>query len=197
MKNRIAYSILAIFLAGVCLPAQAADTAKQNQPCSAAPADDALWDVVNHAGRSEDYQFYLNQYPAGKYAAFALDRIAILQADPELALREKEYREIEYQAWKMAEQSGTESAYQSYLAGYPQGRFTGMAQIRLTKFQVEKQSKDDRDYQAWKSADKADTLTGYQNYLQDFPQGRYTDLADIRIKRLQHEQIQGNKTPKK
>lgn len=91
-----------------------------------------LWNEVKTTNTREDYQTYLQTYPKGKFVALAKSRIKKLEED---AGNQK--LQQEQQAWQAAEQTGTESAYQSYLSTYPQGRYIAIAQVKMRKLQAE------------------------------------------------------------
>ncbi len=92
-----------------------------------------LWAEVQKGNSRDDYDAYLAQYPKGKFVALARSRIAKLQ---EAAAAEAGRREQE--AWESAEGSSSEDAYRSYLKGWPSGKYTGLAQVRIRKLQADR-----------------------------------------------------------
>lgn len=109
-------------------------------PASARNASDpesALWNEVKSTNLLDDYQTYLAQYPKGKYVALANSRIAKIK---EAAANEDARKE--QQVWAAVEQSGRESDYQRYLSDFPQGSFTGLAQVKIRKLQAEQRERE-------------------------------------------------------
>ena len=92
-----------------------------------------LWTEVQKGNSRDDYDAYLAQYPKGKFVALARSRIAKLQ---EAAALEADRREQE--AWESADSSSSEDAYRSYLKGWPSGKYTGLAQVRIRKLQADR-----------------------------------------------------------
>jgi hypothetical protein len=110
---------------------------------TATDPESALWNEVKSTNLLDDYQTYLAQYPKGKYVALANSRIGkIKEAAASEAARK------EQQVWASIEQSGKEADYQRYLNDYPQGSFTGVAQIKIRKLQAERAEREQQAQQA-------------------------------------------------
>ena len=105
--------------------------------------ESALWNEVKSTNLLDDYQAYLAQYPKGKYAALANSRIGKIK---EAAANEGVRKE--QQVWAAIERSGREADYQRYLNDYPQGSFTGEAQMKIRKFQAERMEREQQAAQA-------------------------------------------------
>lgn len=104
---------------------------------NASDPESALWNEVKSTNLLDDYQTYLAQYPKGKYVALANSRIGKLKE----ASANEEARK-EQQVWAAVEQSGREADYQRYLSDYPQGSFTGLAQVKIRKLQAEQRERE-------------------------------------------------------
>lgn len=104
----------------VAAPPQA--KVNQNDP------DAVLWAEAQKGNSAEDYQVYIDTYPKGKYLPFAKARIKKLKDEAQTLAEQQEQ-----QAWDTAQQSSSEDSYTQYLKGYPQGRFAGLAKVRLDK----------------------------------------------------------------
>jgi hypothetical protein len=110
---------------------------------SATDPESALWNEVKSTNLLDDYLTYLAQYPKGKYVALANSRISkIKEAAANEAARKDQ------QVWAEVEQAGREADYQRYLSDYPQGSFTGLAQIKIRKLQAERLAREQQEQEA-------------------------------------------------
>lgn len=129
---------------GVAAAPVAATAAETLQPkINQNDPDAVLWAEAQKGNSVEDYQVYIDTYPKGKYLPFAKVRIKKLN-DAAQALAEQQ----EQQAWDAAQQGGSEESYALYLKGYPNGRFTGLAKVRLDKIKHEAAAKEEAEL--WK-----------------------------------------------
>jgi formylglycine-generating enzyme required for sulfatase activity len=118
--------------APIAIPEPAAPAIKSTD------AESALWEEVKKGNTAEDYQAYLNQYPKGKYIALAKAKLTRMKDDAKAAADQQDQ-----QAWNDAQQTASQTAYENYLAAYPQGRFTALASARISKLK-----KDEADAEA-------------------------------------------------
>jgi cell fate (sporulation/competence/biofilm development) regulator YmcA (YheA/YmcA/DUF963 family) len=146
-------------LSGTAAPVAAAPAAdvpqgkiNQNDP------ESALWNEVKATNTVDDYQTYLSQYPKGKYIALAKNHIKKLQED---ALNETSRKE--QQEWDAAEKANTENNFQSYLNDYPQGRYIGLAQVKIRKLQADAAVKQQEAARQRAAAEKAQQELVLQN----------------------------------
>ena len=150
----------------------AAPSESEPDIASSSQTDDEsdLWAEVKKGGTRDDYQAYLDQYPKGIYSALAKSRIKKLQneADSE-AIR------LEKVLWEAADKTGTEEAYQDYLARYPSGLFAALVPARLVKIRIETKLREE-DAQ-WQRAIGTATREAVQAYLENYPKGRYVKEA--------------------
>ena len=86
---------------------------------AACSRQEAAWSSARSADTTDAYGNYLRDYPAGRHAGDARERLQELR---------------ERQEWEQAARLGTPEAYQRYLAGYPDGRFAAEARARLSDF---------------------------------------------------------------
>lgn len=77
----------------------------------------AFWNEIKSSTFVDDFKSYLAQYPKGKFAVLARNRMKKVQEDAKNDTARKEQ-----DAWLKAEQTGGEDDYQVYLAEYPQGK---------------------------------------------------------------------------
>lgn len=81
--------------------------------------------------------------------------------------------------WKQAASQDATSAYEAYLAKYPEGAYRGDADSRIG--QLKRVAADD---QAWEDALRASIISAFEKYLADFPNGRHVVEAREQIVRL-------------
>ena len=124
-------------LSGATVPAAPVIAEAPASARNASDPESALWNEVKSTNLLDDYQTYLAQYPKGKYVALANSRIAKIK---EAAANEDARKE--QQVWAAVEQSGREADYQRYLSDYPQGSFTGLAQVKIRKLQAEQRERE-------------------------------------------------------
>ncbi len=152
-------------------------------PTATAAVDDAetaLWNAVEASSSADDYGVYLKQYPKGRYAALAQQRLKKLDADAK-ARADAQEQEV----WQEAERAQTAEGYQAYSQRYPRGKFASLAQTRAKKLAADAQIK--ADALAWDQARSANTADTYADYLSRFPSGRFVALAKTAQQRLQRE----------
>ena len=104
-----------------------AEAGRQQQADTAQIRELALWTRIKDSDRAEDFQGYVAAYPRGLFADTARARIASLGARAAQAAAATEER-----LWRSIESSRKPNDFKDYLARYPDGRFKGKAQTRLT-----------------------------------------------------------------
>lgn len=97
-------------------------------------SEDALWNDAQKANRIANYKDYLAQYPGGRYASIAEDRISYLQEQAARGLSQQDQN-----AWNNATLIATEASYQDYLNRFPKGLFIVQAKARIKKSQDARQ----------------------------------------------------------
>ena len=153
-------------------------------PIVAAPDDPdaSLWKAVESGNSADDYKAYLQQYPKGKYAVLAKQRLQKFQ-DQAAA----EARATEDAVWQAAEGGGTEAGYQSYLTSYPRGRYAVLAAPRMAKLRADSAAREESDL--WARAQSGST-SAVQAYLSRYPTGRYAEAAQGRLDQLKREEAE-------
>jgi hypothetical protein len=143
----------------------------------------ALWNEIRNSAFIDDFNIYLGQYPKGKFSPQAKRRVKQLQE-----LAEQQSLREEQTLWHVAEQSGAEVDYQRYLIAYPQGKYAGLAQIRLRKLAPLTVSPDEQAETAqWQAANSSASIAELQAYLDRYPAGKYVAAAKEKIKKRQKE----------
>lgn len=137
--------------------------------------DTVLWVEAQKGNAADDYQVYIDAFPKGKYLPFAKARIKKLK-DEAQALAEQQ----ELQSWDTAQQGSSEDSYALYLKGYPDGRFAGLAKMRLDKLKSDVAVREEAEL--WKKADSSNDKATVESYLTRFPSGRYIALAKAKLK---------------
>jgi cytochrome c551/c552 len=90
---------------------------------AAADAETALWLEARRGNKEEDYAAYLGQYPQGKYAPLARNRLERVRQDALAAADRAD--------WNAARNGNDSQAYAEYLALHPQGNYAALAQARM------------------------------------------------------------------
>ena len=140
---------------------------------NATDAETALWNEVKTTSILDDYQTYLTQYPKGKYVALAKSRIKKVQEEAANEAVRKEQ-----QAWQAAEQAGGETDYQGYLNGYPQGKYAGLAQIKIRKLKNDIAAREEQAL--WQTVQTSEDSKIVQSYLDKYPNSSH--LAAVQDK---------------
>jgi formylglycine-generating enzyme required for sulfatase activity len=95
-------------------------------------AETQVWAEVVAGNKIDDYKFYLDNYPQGKFVKQAteqkqkLETYAMVKADAVVA-QENE------QAWNTAQQGNSVASYSKYLIQYPKGSYAALAKIKKSK----------------------------------------------------------------
>jgi formylglycine-generating enzyme required for sulfatase activity len=156
----------------------------------AAQIDDALWSAIKGGDRTKVFEEYLRQFPAGRNAAQAANRLAGLwpAGTPQAAGAAPgpgAGNDREAALWKVVLESDNPEAYEVLLKYYPKGRYAPVARSRLKK------ARDDVRWQAesvedgaWQVAEKAQTADAYAAYVASYPQGRYAPAARMQVEKL-------------
>ena len=150
----------------------------QNDP------DAVLWAEVQKGNSVDDYQVYLDTYPKGKYLPLAKARIKKLK-DEALAAAEQQ----EQSAWDAAQQGSSEDSYALYLKGYPNGRFAGLAKVRLDKLKSDLAARAEAEL--WKKVESGNDKSAVEAYLNKYPAGRYLAQATAKLQAIKEEEAKG------
>jgi predicted secreted protein len=138
-----------------------------------------LWNEVKNTNLIDDYETYLAQYPKGKYVALAKSRIKKVT---EVAASESARKEDTI--WQAAEKTGGEEDYQGYVKEYPQGKYFGLALIRIRKLQAEQSVRRAQENEDWQKVRVSRDAGLVQGYLDKYPRGKYAAEAIGRIAEL-------------
>jgi hypothetical protein len=137
------------------------------------------WTEISRRDTSSGYESYLAEYPTGKYAAEAKDRIDKFKQD-ELA----RLKNIERAKWRDAQDLDTKEGYNAYLTAYPTGEFATAARSGIKALET----KDERA--KWRETQGADTKAAYSAYLSAYPNGEFVTDARSAIIALENKEEQ-------
>ncbi len=102
----------------------------------------------------------------------------------------------ELDAWDSAERSGTRSALESFVARYPDGRYTPRARVKLAGMApapapapaprpvAPAANNPQAEFEVWDRASTSGRKADYEAYMQMYPNGRYVDLVRAALKKL-------------
>ena len=88
----------------------------------------AFWQSVEASGDAAEYQASLDRYPQGTFAALAQARVMSPPAQRESA---SETPTVELAFWDTVKESDDPKMFEAYLAKYPEGEFSSLAEIKL------------------------------------------------------------------
>jgi murein DD-endopeptidase MepM/ murein hydrolase activator NlpD len=137
----------------------------------------ALWQAISTGNTVDDYEVYIQQYPRGKYAPLARQRIQ--KKTDEAAAKAQA---VEASAWQAVEASKTLESYQGYLKNHPSGIHSALAKTQIENI------KDDQSRQeesrAWKMA-QSGGVKELKIYLERYATGTYAFEASALLDMLQ------------
>lgn len=141
--------------------------------------DTDYWNLMKNRDTREDYEFYLAEYPTGKYSAEAKTRIEKFKQDELTRLKN-----VERAKWAESERLNTKDAYNAYLSSYPSGEFAANARTSIkTLDTLVERSK-------WRDAQNANTKESYNGYLSAYPNGEFANDARSGIKTIENREDQ-------
>lgn len=104
----------------------------------------------------------------------------------------------EFDAWEAASRVGTRSALESFVAQFPQGRYTGQARVKISGMgaaatpapapapapKPAAAHNPQAEFELWDRAETSKRKADYEAYIAAYPNGRYIDLARAALKKL-------------
>lgn len=147
--------------------------------------DIRLWKQVSSLDAVHHYERYLRNFPKGRYAEKAQQKI-----DEILAAEKEEYESEEREVWAEVIKSEDEEKIKFYLRRYPKGLFKLEAELQLK----EMQSLEDQHEMFWQSALAKNTIESFKEYLSHFPRGHFREAAQNEIKKIEQITLQQAKS---
>ncbi len=136
--------------------------------------DAVLWVEAQKGNSVDDYQVYLDSFPKGKFVPFAKARIKKLK-DAEQAAAEQQQQ----QAWELAQQGNSEESFAAYLSQFPNGRFAGLAKVRMERLKNDVAAKEEQ--RLWISLQTSDDAAAIQAFLDRYPSSSHALMARQRL----------------
>lgn len=124
--------------------------------------EEELWTKVNNEDTKNNYEFYISQFPSGKYAGEAQRRIWTKQA--------QENEEI---LWRNARTSHSLTGYRNYLKTSTLKSYQKEALEKISQY----------DDETWEKTCNIDSEEAYKKYIDIFPDGKNIHAAQQRIRR--------------
>jgi len=105
----------------------------------------------------------------------------------------------EFDAWEAAARAGTRATFESFIAQYPDGRYTPQARTRLAGLGAAPAPapspapaappkpaayNPQLEFEVWDRAVTSNRKADYENYLSLYPSGRYVELAKAALKKV-------------
>ena len=165
-------------------------------------AETANWGEAERLDNIASYERYLAEWPRGRFAAMARERIEQLKEQrrqQELEAQRKAAAEARRKAeaearreaanWGEAERLDNIASYERYLAEWPRGRFAAMARERIEQLkeqrrQQELEARRKAEAANWSEAERLDSIGSYDRYLAKWPRGRFAATAREKIEQL-------------
>ena len=151
-------------------------------PVSVAKSFDAegiYWSEISRRDTRSGYELYLAEYPTGKYAAEAKNRIDKFKQDELLHLKE-----LERTKWREAQSLDSKNAYNAYITAYPNGEFVADARSNIKAIET------NEERAKWLEDQKLNTKDSYQSYLSAYPNGEFAANARTGINALETKEDQ-------
>lgn len=99
---------------------------------SAATIELAFWESIKTSRALADFQAYLEQYPKGRFAALARNRVKQIEQE------EKDRpAAAEFAFWDSIKTSRSVDDFKAYLEQYPNGKFTAIARNRVKELKAQ------------------------------------------------------------
>lgn len=110
-------------------------------------------------------------------------RAAELEREAAARKAEDDRRDTSY--WRETGRGADEAGLRAYLARYPDGLFSDIAELRLSEIEAEKRAAAAADERAlWDRVRANDSEASYSNYLRQYPNGAFADAARARLAEL-------------
>jgi len=110
-------------------------------------------------------------------------RAAELEREAAARKAEEEQRDTSY--WRETGRGADEAGLRAYLARYPDGLFSDIAELRLTEIEADKRGAAAAEERVlWDRVRGNDTEASYSNYLRQYPTGTFADAARARLAEL-------------
>lgn len=158
----------------------------------------AFWEAIKDTRDPDELSAYLEQYPTGAFATLAETRrdalLAEDQAPASAAPPDSDLVAVELAFWDSVKDSDDPAMYEAYLAQYPSGAFTALAETRreaLIEAERAPPSAAPPDTELvtvelafWDTVKNSDNPAMYDAYLEQYPEGAFAVLAKVRLAEL-------------
>lgn len=101
----------------------------------------SYWESIKSGQNVEDFKAYLKEYPAGRFAALAKNRIDALEAAAPAEIPKATASATELAFWDSVKDSTNSEDLRAYLKKYPQGEFVDLANNRLRALETQAKEK--------------------------------------------------------
>lgn len=153
------------------------------------PNDELLWSETKDSEDYAKYKFYLDEYPNGKFAQEATQKLddltwlqisdssdvtdyaSYLEKFPKGNHREIAESKHESLLWAYTLELDTTNSYEAYLSKYPAGANAAIAQGKLEEL-------------LWVEISKENSLDGLTKYLEKFPKGKYAEQVVANMEKI-------------
>ena len=139
------------------------------------------WNSVKDSSDPGPFELYLRQYPGGKFADLARQKLQELTA----ARKDEDDREQEEERlWREASSANDPQRLTQYLERYPAGTYAGEAKSRLAQIAASAAAPDAETI-LWEAVKDGSEPSQLRVYLDKYPAGRFSMDARARITQLE------------
>lgn len=129
-------------------------------------SEEDIWNLISSENKLSGYERYVENYPDGRYADEAREKIHELKEDD---------------IWESARRRNRYESYRQYLEEYPRGKYRKEAFAGIERLE---------ELTVWDSASDRDTLSGYLEYLAKYPNGKFAAEAEKRKAKIEDQLIE-------
>jgi hypothetical protein len=133
--------------------------------------EESLWNITSGLNNAAAYEAYLSEYPKGRYASIAKDRLNRMQAKPR-------------QEKSPAPAPTSQDAPIARLPGIPQAPGAGAAPEAQDKPGLLKPDAGSQEEELWRAVRNIDKPLAYESFLNKYPNSRYASAARNSLARL-------------
>lgn len=179
-------------------------------PAQISEVEILFWQSVKDSTNSDDFEAYLHEYPAGRFARLARNRLDELAAAPSSSRVQPELSDFSHEIvfWDSVKDSDDPDDLEAYIQEYPEGRFVRLARNRLGSLTSRPREADPTTQDSasgggasqaeavfWQNIRDSDNPELFRVYLDTYPNGSFARLARAKISALQPRSSEPEQVP--
>lgn len=148
--------------------------AQDERPDGGLHSETEAWAAIAESTRREDFAGFLQEFPAGSFAAVATLQMAALE-------RIDRQQSAEGADFVLARSAGTEEDWSDFITRHPDGLFAQLATEELERLREEiRRSRLSIEEIHWRSIRNSRNAADFAQFLALYPRGAFSDLAEER-----------------